>query len=384
MKPIPPKPRKILITADSVSGAWCYSLELARALQQQQVQVILATMGAALSREQKRDIKELDNVELLESTFKLEWMDDPWQDMPRAGNWLLEIERRTCPDVVHLNSYAHGVLPFRAPQVVVGHSCIASWWKAVKGADAPAEWNRYLDAVKLGLQAADLVITPTRAMLAELQSHYGTFPAKVIYNGRDPARFMPSMKEEFIFSSGQMWDEARNISSLSLVAPELPWSIYIAGEQRCPNGRSIKTKALQFLGRLPTDLLAKWYGRASVYCLPARYEPSGSAVLGAALAGCALVLGNIPSLREIWNGVAIFVSPDDPDELKSVLSQLIYNPVRRKEFASYAQCRAIQLTPHRMASEYLSAYSELMAKNCTSSAPVSSAVAGMNAVKAVA
>ncbi len=32
--------------------------------------------------------------------------------------------------------------------------------------------------------------------------------------------------------------------------------------------------------------------------LPARYEPFGLSVLEAALSGCALVLGDIPSLRE--------------------------------------------------------------------------------------
>ena len=35
--------------------------------------------------------------------------------------------------------------------------------------------------------------------------------------------------------------------------------------------------------------------------LPARYEPFGLSILEAALSGCALVLGDLPSLRELWD-----------------------------------------------------------------------------------
>jgi hypothetical protein len=45
--------------------------------------------------------------------------------------------------------------------------------------------------------------------------------------------------------------------------------------------------------------------------LPARYEPFGLSVLEAALSGCALVPGDIASLRGNWDGVAEFVCPDD-------------------------------------------------------------------------
>jgi glycogen(starch) synthase len=45
--------------------------------------------------------------------------------------------------------------------------------------------------------------------------------------------------------------------------------------------------------------------------LPARYEPFGLSVLEAALSGCALVLGDIASLREVWGGAACYVRPGD-------------------------------------------------------------------------
>jgi glycogen synthase len=62
---------------------------------------------------------------------------------------------------------------------------------------------------------------------------------------------------------------------------------------------------------------ADWYARASIYALPARYEPFGLSALEAALSGCALILGDIPSLREVWLEAAPYVSPDDESAPKS-------------------------------------------------------------------
>jgi glycosyltransferase involved in cell wall biosynthesis len=321
-------------------------------------------MGAPLKREQRKQLKNLSNVQVYESEFKLEWMENPWSDVARAGDWLLEIESRVRPDIIHLNGYAHGSLPWNAPKIVVGHSCVLSWWKSVKKCEAPDCWDEYAVAARKGLRAADLVVAPTRAMLDFLKFYYGPFASeKVIFNARNPALFHTRVKEEFIMAAGRLWDEAKNISALGVVAPQIPWSIYVAGEEKNPNGRAAKNefKALCPLGRLPSDLLAKWLGRASIYAAPALYEPFGLSILEAALSGCALVLGNISSLREIWNGAATFVSPNDPTELKFALDRLIQNPFRRKEMAAYAQCRAIQFNPKRMAAEYFAAYTEVLA-----------------------
>ena len=144
---------KILMTADTVGGIWTYAMELARSLARADVQIALATMGEPLNSEQRQQISELPHTILFESEFKLEWMDNPWPEVQSAGEWLLQIERDVRPDVIHLNGYAHGALPWRAPAVVVGHSCVLSWWNAVKGEAAPPAWNHYHDAVERGLAA---------------------------------------------------------------------------------------------------------------------------------------------------------------------------------------------------------------------------------------
>ena len=95
---------------------------------------------------------------------------------------------------------------------------------------------------------------------------------------------------------------------------------------------------------------------AAVYVLPARYEPFGLSVLEAAHSGCALVLGDIPSLREIWGDAAVFVPPDDTDALADAVTALIEAPERRDKLADAAWERALRFTPLRMAEDYLEAY----------------------------
>jgi glycogen(starch) synthase len=361
-----PIPKRILMSADTVGGVWTYALELSRALEPHGVEVALATMGAPLNRAQRAEALALHNVEVYESAFKLEWMDAPWNDVARAGDWLLDLEEQLQPDVVHLNNFSHGSLPWRAPKVLVGHSCVLSWWRAVKNCDAPADWNIYRIRVTEGLQLADLVISPSQTMLDALSEHYGPFVSTaVIPNGRQIAPTRQRARHEFIFAAGRLWDEAKNISALAKIASRLSWPAYIAGETRDPDGRELRHSHVNYLGHLQSDELQQWLLRAPIYTLPARYEPFGLAILEAALAGCALVLGDIASLRENWNDAALFVPPNDSDALQVALEQLISDPNLLADFSAKARGAAAQFTPEKMAASYLAAYSHVMQKHFT-------------------
>lgn len=357
------------MTADTVGGVWTYALELARAMEPRGVQIALATMGAPLSPEQCAEVQPLRNVEVFESAYKLEWMEAPWNDVAAAGAWLLSLEREWEPDLVHLGGYAHGALPWRAPVLVVAHSCVYSWFAAVKGAPPPPAWERYRQEVQRGLQAADLVAAPTEAMAVALRRHYDvTTDVRVIPNGRAAAGFCPRPKEPFVLAAGRLWDEAKNIQALAGVAGRLPWPVYLAGEDRHPDGGTVRFRGVQMLGRLAPDRLAVWMGRASLFVLPARYEPFGLSALEAALAGCALILGDIPSLREVWGNAAVFVPPEDHGALEKALHALIVDEPLRRRYAAKAHRRALILTPERTAQAYLDLYEKLLPEQSAASA----------------
>ncbi|AFE04221.1 group 1 glycosyl transferase [Corallococcus coralloides DSM 2259] len=350
------------MTADTVGGVWSYALELCRQLCSRGVRVELATMGAPLSPAQWREARALPGLTVHKSTWRLEWMDAPWDDVRAAGEWLLELEARLSPDVVHLNGYCHGAWPFRAPVLVVAHSCVLSWWEAVKHEPAPARYARYRDEVAKGLHAASVVVAPTRAMLDAVTRHYGALPsARVIPNARDAQAFAPAVKERFVLAAGRLWDEAKNLAALEAAAPQLPFPVYVAGDATSPGGSErATTRSTRPLGHLPPPVLADWMARASVYALPARYEPFGLSALEAALAGCALVLGDIPSLREVWGDAARFVPPDDPRALARTLRLLMNPSSEREALAARGRQRALTFTPGRMAEAYLELYAGLV------------------------
>lgn len=351
---------RVLMTADTVGGVWTYAVELARELDARGVEVAIAAMGAEPSAHQRAQLVGTRAVTLFPSAWKLEWMQDGWEDVARAGEWLLRLEREVRPDVVHLNQFAFGALPFQAPTLLVAHSCVLSWWRAVRGGEAPAEWDTYRDKVRRGLAGAGLVAAPTRAMLQSLAVNYG-WPGEglVLPNGASGALFAPAAKQPFVLAAGRFWDEAKNLAALERVAPALPWPVKVAGAYRHPDGGTVAPQGVQCLGEIAREALARELAGAAIYALPARYEPFGLSVLEAALSGCALVLGDIATLREVWGDAAAYVPPEDHEALRATLLRLMGQPAERARLARAAQERAGHFTPARKCDGYLAAYARL-------------------------
>jgi len=323
------------MTADAVGGVWTYARELAAALD---ADVQMATMGPPPS-----GVEPGVHV----STFALEWEDDPWEDVGRAGRWLLELEEELRPDVVHVNGYAHAALPWRAPVVVVAHSDVVSWWWAVHGEAPPARWERYRRSVEAGLGAADVVVAPTRAVMHDLERHYDLAGERVVIpNGRN-ASIPPAAKEPFVLASGRFWDAAKNIAALEAVRDDVPWPIVLVGDGT-PGGR------------VGTHEHARLLARAGVFCSPALYEPFGLGILEAAQAGCALVLGDIPSLREIWAGAALFVPPRDREALAAALQGACSDAELRGDLAARAARRSARYRADTMATAYAALYERVL------------------------
>ncbi len=361
--------QRVLMTTDPIGGVWPYTLELAEALQAINIEVILASMGRPLTEIQRREVRAVPGLSLIESSYRLEWMDDPWSDVAAAGEWLFELVERFQPDLLHLNGYAHAALPWNIPVLVVGHSCVYSWFEAVKHHRPPESWQTYRRAVQGGLVVADAVTAPSEEMMSALQRHYGPFRSvPAIPNARRHGRFCGMLKEPFVFSAGRLWDDAKNIAALSKCAPKVAWPIYVAGDHQRPDGTPVSFQGIRALGALSSNRLAEWCGRAAIYAAPALYEPFGLSILEAALSHCALVLSDIPSLREIWGDTALFVPADDSREIAKALQSLIDRPADREKLAEKSHRRAREFTPQKMADSYAALYAKLMARRPTSAA----------------
>jgi len=340
------------MTADTVGGVFSYAVELTRELSQAGVEIVLLTMGRSLSRAQRDALSRISNLRCLESTFALEWMENPWNDVDAASEWLLEAEATFRPDVIHLNGFAHAALPWSSPVLVVAHSCVASWFRAVRGRRLPPAYFEYDRRVRVGLSKASLVVAPTAAFLSELSAIYGAPPrARVIPNGIRSEEFRPLAKEPFFLAAGRLWDDAKNLELVARAADRLPWPVCVVGELGDRPAGNVR-----WLGVQGREELSELMGRAAVFLHPARYEPFGLAPLEAALSGAALVLGDIPTLREVWGSAALFVPPDAVDALGNAAKQLAENAALRSDLARRARARALELSAESMAREYLDAY----------------------------
>jgi glycosyltransferase involved in cell wall biosynthesis len=203
-------------------------------------------------------------------------------------------------------------------------------------------------------------------MLSAVDRLYGPLKAaRVIPNGRASADFSSSAKKEpFVLSVGRLWDEAKNIRALAEAAENVSWPILVAGESSSPSDLT----GLKPLGQLSSAEIADWMARARIYALPAKYEPFGLSILEAALSGCALVLGDIPSLRENWTNCALFVDPDKPREIARAIQALIDDPQLRASLGREARQSALRFGIKSFGEAYLNAYQELTEKRFNSQA----------------
>ncbi|QDG54923.1 glycosyltransferase family 4 protein [Persicimonas caeni] len=348
------------MTTDTIGGVWTYVMELSRGLCGRGMHITLAAMGDEPSDEQLAEAEAIDGLEMFARPYALEWMQDPWEDLAEAAGWLSELAHRHRPELVHLNTLAHGGLAWDVPVLTVGHSCVLSWFEAVKGHPAPPEWDRYRDLVRDSFRASDMVAAPSASMMQTFQRHYGPLEnTRVIYNGRNPEEFPPGDKEPCVMTAGRLWDEAKNVQAVAQAAKQIEWPVYVAGSQTHPDGGTVELEGVEQLGRLDSDELARWYGRSMIYALPARYEPFGLTALEAALAGNALVLGDIATLREIWGEAALFVDPEQPDQLAETINTLIADPERLEWLANRARSRALQFSVETKVDHYMELYGEM-------------------------
>jgi glycosyltransferase involved in cell wall biosynthesis len=359
------KPLRVLMTADAVGGVWRYSVDLAAALVDDGAEVLIATMGPRPTEEQRNEFLTFPRVRLVESDYALEWMADSWDDVEASGNWLLRLQSSFDPDVIHLNGYAHATLRWNKPVAVVAHSCVYSWWRAVHGCAPGPDWSEYKRRVADGLSAADVVIAPSAYVAGELEGEYGVSPDKVrVIHNFSHAHVSPHTKKQpFVLAAGRIWDDAKNIALLQRIAPELEWEVGIAGDAESPEASTRKGQSACFLGLLPHPELMRQMSLAGIFAHPALYEPFGLSVLEAARARCCLVLSNIPSLRELWDGAAIFIDPREPEVWVREINRLARDSSERESLGQLAYSQSMKYRPSSSLKQYRDVYAALVSSN---------------------
>lgn len=352
---------RVLITADAVGGVWTYALDLAGGLAARGIEPVLAVLGPPPGADQRAAAGAIPGLELVETRTVLDWMAQGPADVRAAGAAVAALARDEGVDLVHLNSPAlAAAAAFPGPVVAACHSCVATWWAAVRGTVLPPNFAWRAELTGRGYAAADGLIAPSRAFARATAEAYGVPEPIVVHNG---CRAVPGLsgpdEAVFVLAAGRLWDDAKGLATLDAAAARLSCPTRAAGATEGPNGARIVLRHVQALGRLDEAALARQLAGRPIFCAPALYEPFGLAVLEAAQAGCPLVLSDIPSFRELWADAAVFVPPRDAAALARALAALAIDPAERTRLAAVARACAKAYTVEAMVAGTLAVYDAL-------------------------
>ncbi len=361
----------VFLTTDVSGDVWDFTATLSNELVQLGHDVSLLAFGEPSRAQRQRAM--WSGAELVSTPLKLEWMHDSAKDV-RDGQ---EVARRLVsilrPDVVHANQFSIAAAGLGTPTVLTAHGDLLTRrkWTARPPEDQPIpmEWVEYAGLVKRGFQAANAVVAVSRFLAQETCAAYGiSREIEVIHNGwsgSSSSRNPIALRQRMAILASRAWDSPESISLAGRAARGWdPGHVVLAGDATHPDGGQATPlpPPIEPLGRLSRDELDRLLGDARVYISPSHYDPFGLLPLQAALAGCPLLLSDIPSYRELWNGVALFFQPDDPLELRAQWQRMLADESLSEDLARRARRRARgHYGAPRMAREYVRIYSEALA-----------------------
>jgi glycosyltransferase involved in cell wall biosynthesis len=355
-----PRGARVLMTTDAVGGVWTYALDLAREQAAAGAEVSLAVLGPEPTADQLAEARGVSGLALIGTGLPLDWLATEQAEILEVGAAIRSLARGLRVDLIHLNSPALAAGGgFSAPVVGACHSCEATWWSAVKDGPMPRDFRWRSQVLWQGMMSCDALVAPTTAFAGATARTYEIPRPFVVHNGRRPPPAAIGPRRRMVVTSGRLWDEGKNIAVLDAAAALIDAPLQAAGPLQGPAGGPVALRHAYGFGRLSSDQVAGWLSRAPIFASSALYEPFGLGVLEAAQAGCALVLSDIDTFRELWDGAALFADPRDPDAFAAALQALLDDRVQAERLGAQARTRAARYSVAAMSDGLLEIYRQL-------------------------
>ncbi|MBB2720329.1 UNVERIFIED_ORG: glycosyltransferase involved in cell wall biosynthesis [Rhizobium etli] len=319
---------RVMMTLDAIGGVWRYAMDLAAALKAKHIEIVFAGFGPMPAEDKIAEARRLGKLVWLDAP--LDWMVQDEKSVAEVPRLIADLARREKADLLHLNLPSQAAdLQTELPVIVVCHSCVVTWFAAVRGTEVPRNWQWQYRLNQAGFARADAVIAPSRSQAEAMEAAYGPIQnLHVVYNSSALVA-SDEPKRNFVVAAGRWWDEGKNGAALDAAAALTRWRVLAVGANGGPNDQYQPFRHADHQGELSHERTKILMRQAAVVASPSLYEPFGLAALEAARAGAALVLSDIPTYREIWKGAALFADPRHPNAFADAFNNLAEDPQQR-------------------------------------------------------
>lgn len=352
------RPCRLVMTTDAVGGVWRYALDLARGLGDFGVETTLLGFGPRPTRAQRAEAERV--AQLVWSDLPLDWMARDAAELAGVPETVARHVGDSHADLVQVNVPSQAArLEIDIPVIAATHSCVASWFDVVRGTDLPEDWRWQRRLTGAGFAAARAVVTPSDAFARVLARCYpGLGPVTVVPNATTATRVTTEPRQPYAYAAARWWDEGKNAGTLDAAAALFEHPVLAAGSTAGPDGQQMAFRHARDVGQLEQAEIRDLAASAELFISPSIYEPFGLAALEAARHGAGLVLSDIPTYREIWEGAALFADPHDPAGFAAALDRLTKDAILRGSLRKVAAHRAsafsVPAQARRMRDLYLS------------------------------
>lgn len=124
-----------------------------------------------------------------------------------------------------------------------------------------------------------------------------------------------------------------------------------------------KNPAVQVLGFVKENELVSLYQMAEALLLPSYYEGFGLPVVEAFVSGCPVITSALGSLKEIAGNAALFVKPDNVDDIVAALKTINKNKKLRAKLITAGKKQALHFSWKKTTQETFAVYKEVIHKN---------------------
>ena len=291
-------------------------------------------------------------------------------------------------DLIH---FPHYNLPLIKPVhfVVTVHDLFPFQFPEIHSGPLPRVVNQML--MRNAVRRAERIITPSAATALAVKQSFPASAGRVLSipeaaddrfqatrNAEGEAAWQVRLRirPPYVFYLGQ-WKAYKNLPMLleafKMVRQTHPKAqLVIAGDDpRHPEVRQaaagLPEGSVVLPGRLPESAVPDLYRGAAVVVLPSKAEGFGLPVIEAMACGVPVICSDLPVLRELADGVAMFCDPNDPAAFARAIAQILDAPSTTRARQLGIE-RAKSFTWERSARQTVAAYESALGVRLISSA----------------